>query len=138
MKLAKYKIINIDAILAGSHINRIADKGTKDIVVKEYLALKKVANEAISDKNEIIRKFQEDWWGEMVAVKKFRDAGQPVVGHLDYLEAERDANNTISDLLKEEVEIEITPVPADAIMAVSEDITLEQVALLQEYGVIEV
>lgn len=138
MKLAKYKIIDIDAILGGSHINRIADKDTKDTVVREYIALKKVANEAISDKNEITRKFQEDWWGEMVAVKKLRDANQPVIGHLDYLEAERDANNTISDLLKEEVEIEITPVPADAIMAVSEDITLGQVALLQEYGVIEV
>lgn len=137
MKLAKYKIINIDAILAGSRINRIDDKAVKDAVVKAYIALKRVANEATSDKDEITRKFQEDWWGEMVAVKKFRDAKQPVVGHLDYLEAERDANNTISDLLKEEVDIDITPVPADAIMAVSEDITLEQVALLQEYGVIE-
>ena len=68
---------------------------------------------------------------------KYRNAGKPVVGHLDFLDAERDAEKAIQDLLKAEVDIDITPAPMDDIMAVSEDITLGQIAMLQEYGIIE-
>ena len=136
MKLARHIIDNLAEILGGIKINRIEDKEAKAALLKNFLALRKVAKEAEADRNEIVRKFQEDWADEIPAIEKFRREGKPVLGHLDYLEAERDANKAISDLLKEEVDIDITPVPADSIMAVSEDITLEQVALLQEYGII--
>ena len=137
MKLAKYKIINIDAILAASRISRIADKEVKDALLKEYLEIHKIAEAAKADQNEISRKFNADWRDEAIAVAKYREAGKPVVGHLDFLDAERDANKAIQDLLKAEVDIDITPVPMDEIMAVSEDITLGQIAMLQEYGIIE-
>ena len=134
MKLAKYKIINIDSILVASRINRIADKEVKDALLKEYLEIHKIAEAAKADQNEISRKFNADWREEATAVAKYRNAGKPVVGHLDFLDAEREA---IQDLLKAEVDIDITVVPMDEIMAVSEDITLGQIAMLQEYGIIE-
>jgi hypothetical protein len=137
MKLAKYKIINIDSILVASRINRIADKEVKDALLKEYLEIHKIAEAAKADQNEISRKFNADWREEATAVAKYRNAGKPVVGHLDFLDAERDAEKAIQDLLKAEVDIDITPAPMDDIMAVSEDITLGQIAMLQEYGIIE-
>lgn len=137
MKLAKYKIINIDSILVASRINRIADKEVKDALLKEYLEIHKIAEAAKADQNEISRKFNADWREEATAVAKYRNAGKPVVGHLDFLDAERDAEKAIQDLLKAEVDIDITAVPMDEIMAVSEDITLGQIAMLQEYGIIE-
>ena len=137
MKLAKYKIINIDSILVASRINRIADKEVKDALLKEYLEIHKIAEAAKADQNEISRKFNADWREEATAVAKYRNAGKPVVGHLDFLDAERDAEKAIQDLLKAEVDIDITVVPMDEIMAVSEDITLGQIAMLQEYGIIE-
>ena len=137
MKLAKYKIINIDSILVASRINRIADKEVKDALLKEYLEIHKIAEAAKADQNEISRKFNADWRDEATAVAKYRNAGKPVVGHLDFLDAERDAEKAIQDLLKAEVDIDITSVPMDEIMAVSEDITLGQIAMLQEYGIIE-
>ena len=137
MKLAKYKIINIDSILVASRINRIADKEVKDALLKEYLEIHKIAEAAKADQNEISRKFNADWREDAIAVAKYRNAGKPVVGHLDFLDAERDAEKAIQDLLKAEVDIDITPAPMDDIMAVSEDITLGQIAMLQEYGIIE-
>ena len=137
MKLAKYKIINIDSILVASRINRIAYKEVKDALLKEYLEIHKIAEAAKADQNEISRKFNADWRDEANAVAKYRNAGKPVVGHLDFLDAERDAEKAIQDLLKAEVDIDITPAPMDDIMAVSEDITLGQIAMLQEYGIIE-
>ena len=137
MKLAKYKIINIDSILVASRINRIADKEVKDALLKEYLEIHKIAEAVKADQNEISRKFNADWREEATAVAKYRNAGKPVVGHLDFLDAERDAEKAIQDLLKAEVDIDITPAPMDDIMAVSEDITLGQIAMLQEYGIIE-
>ena len=137
MKLAKYKIINIDSILVASRINRIADKEVKDALLKEYLEIHKIAEAAKADQNEISRKFNADWREEATAMAKYRNAGKPVVGHLDFLDAERDAEKAIQDILKAEVDIDITPAPMDDIMAVSEDITLGQIAMLQEYGIIE-
>lgn len=137
MKLAKYKIINIDNILAGIRINRIADKEAKETLLKEYLSLKKVSNAAIADKEELQRKFQQDWRDEMNAVIGLREARKQVVGYQEYLAAENDANKAISDILKVEVDIDIAPIPMDAILSVSDDITLEQIAFLQECGIIE-
>ena len=104
--------------------------------MQDYLALRKVLKSAQEDKDEIIRKFQEDWGEELAAVEKYRREKKPVVGHLDYLEAERDANKAISAVFSQEVDIDLAPVEMDALEAVSEDITLEQIAFLQENGVI--
>lgn len=136
MKLKLYVIDQIAGILAGVKINKMEDKAAKSALMQDYLALRKVLKAAREDKDEIIRKFQEDWGEELAAVEKYRREKKPVVGHLDYLEAERDANKAIQDLFGKEVDVTITPVPFDALDRVSDDLTLEQVALLQENGIV--
>ena len=129
--------ISLVEILAGIKINRIEDKDAKAALLKDYLAIRKVAKAAEADRDEIVRKFQDDWREELPAVEKFRREGKPVVGHLDYLEAERDANKAIVDTFSQEVDIDLAPVKMDAISAFSEDITLEAVAALADNGIIE-
>ena len=137
MKLKRNIIIALAEILAGMKINKVVNKEAKAALLKDYLALRKEAKQADADREEIVRKFQDDWAEELPRIESFRRQGKPVVGHLDYLEAEKDANKAISDIFSQEVDIDLTAVPIDALDAVSEDITLEQIALLQENGIIE-
>lgn len=130
--------VNLAAsILSGIKLNKIDDKGVKATLLKDYLALRKVAKQADEDKNEIIKKFQDDWREELPEVEAFRREGKPVEGHKEYLDAERDANKAISDILACEADVTLVPIKMDAVTALSEDITLEQVAFLQEVGLIE-
>lgn len=134
----KVETINIAAgILSRMKINKIEDKDAKAALLKDYLALRKVAKEADEDKNEIIKKFQDDWHEELSEVEAFRRENKPVEGHKEYLDAERDANKAISDILAGEADVNLTPIALDAVTALSDDITLEQVAFLQEAGLIE-
>lgn len=137
MKLTRRAIADIAEILGGIKINRIEDKEAKAALLKDYLAIRKEARQAEADRDEIIRKFQDDWKDEIPAIGKFRAEGKPVLGHLDYLEAEKDANKAISAVFSQEVDIDLAPVEMDALEAVSEDITLEQIAFLQENGIIK-
>ena len=137
MTLKRNIIIALAEILAGMKINKVVLKGPKQALMMDYLALRKEVKKAEADREEIVRKFQDDWAEELPRVESFRRQGKPVVGHLDYLEAEKDANKAISDIFSQEVDIDLTAVPIDALDAVSEDITLEQIALLQENGIIE-
>ena len=137
MKLSEVNVIV--GILAGMKINRIADKKTKTALLKDYLALRPLFKKANEDVEEIRRKFQEDWNDELDAVQSFRDKRKPVVGHDAYLEAEKDANKAISDTLSAEVEVDIKSVPMDDFMAScgGEELTFEQIAFLQESGIVE-
>ena len=137
MKLTRRAIADIAEILGGIKINRIEDKEAKAALLKDYLAIRKEARQAEADRDEIIRKFQDDWKDEIPAIGKFRAEGKPVLGHLDYMEAEKDANKAISAVFSQEVDIDLAPVEMDALEAVSEDITLEQIAFLQENGIIK-
>ena len=130
--------VNLAAsILSGIKLNKINDKRVKATLLKDYLALRKVAKEADEDKNEIIKKFQDYWHDELSEVEAFRRENKPVEGHKEYLDAERDANKAISDILAGEADVKLTPIALDAVTSLSDDITLEQVAFLQEIGLIE-
>ena len=98
MKLKLYIIDQIARILAGVKINRMEDKAAKSALMQDYLALRKVLKPAREDKDEIVSKFQEDWKDELAAVVKYRREEKPVVGHREYLDAEKDANKAISDI----------------------------------------
>lgn len=137
MKLNLYIIDRILGILSGVKISKIADKEAKDALLKDYIAMRKHLKAASEDKDEIIRKFQEDWQDTLAPVDVLRKEGKPVVGYDDFLEAEKDANRAIQDTFGKEVELTLAPVPFDAIEDVSEDITLEQVAFLQDNGIIK-
>lgn len=126
-------------ILAGMKLNKISDKKVKTALVNDYLHLRRFAKEADADRKELVDKFQSDWLDELDEVEAFRRDNKPVVGHDSYLEAEKDANKAISDLFTREVEVDIQPVPMNDFMAHcgAEELTLEQLAFLQENGVVE-
>ena len=125
------------SILSGIKLNRIADKDVKSALLKDYLILRKVAKDAEQQKVALIDKFREDWKEELPIIKAFRDHNKPVVGHLDYLDAERDVNDAVRNIYAAEMEIDLTPVKVGNMMDFSEDVTLEEVAFLVEAGVLE-
>ena len=64
---------------------------------------------------------------------------EPVAGHEKYLEAKKDAEKFLRDIMDREVEVEIEPVKMDDFMNAckNENLTLEQIAFLQEAGLLE-
>lgn len=136
----KANLINaLAGLLSGIKINKISDKEVKTTLANDYLHLRRIVKKIEEDRNEIVEKFQQDWADELAAVESFRRDKKPVVGHDAYLEAERDANRAIAALFEEEVETRLKAVPMDAFLdALSEDeLTLEQIALLTEGGIVE-
>lgn len=135
----KVAIVNtLAGILSGIKINKITDKNVKNKLLQTFLNLRKVIKEAEAERLEIIDKFQKDWLEELKAVEDFRIKKVPVIGHEEYLEAEKDANALISSIFDKEVEINLDPVTLDDFMSFcgNEDTTFEQVAFLQDNGVI--
>lgn len=137
MKLATINMIV--GTLSGIKLNKITDKRVKTTLVNDYLHLRKFVREAEIDRQALIDKFQSDWADELPKVEAFRQDGKPVVGHDEYLEAEKDANKAISDIFAREVEVDIKSVPMDDFMNAcsGEELTIEQLAFLQESGVVE-
>ena len=83
--------VTIARILAGIKINKIPDKEQKRRLMSDYLVAKRIEDKVENDKKKLIEKFQEDWKEELPAVEKFRSENKEVVGHDEYLEAEKDA-----------------------------------------------
>ena len=137
MKLATINMIV--GTLSGIKLNKITDKRVKTTLVNDYLHLRKFVREAEIDRQALIDKFQSDWADELPKVEAFRQDGKPVIGHDEYLEAEKDANKAISDIFAREVEVDIKSVPMDDFMTAcsDEELTIEQLAFLQESGVVE-
>lgn len=137
MKLATINMIV--GTISGIKLNKITDKRVKTTLVNDYLHLRKFVREAEIDRQALIDKFQSDWADELPKVEAFRQDGKPVAGHDEYLEAEKDANKAISDIFAREVEVDIKSVPMDDFMNAcsGEELTIEQLAFLQESGVVE-
>lgn len=125
-------------ILSGIKLNKIPDKDTKEILVKDYLLLKKLVKEVEGEKQDIISKFQSDFQDEIQEVDALRQKNEPVEGHEEYLEAEKDAIKMINDAYAKDVEVSLTSVELDKFLAAAgeEALTLETISFLQENGVI--
>ena len=67
-----------------------------------------------------------------------RQKNEPVEGHEEYLEAEKDAIKMINDAYAKDVEVSLTSVELDKFLAAAgeEALTLETIAFLQENGII--
>ena len=126
-------------ILGGMKLNKISDKKVKTSLVNNYLHLRRFVKDTENDRKELVEKFQSDWADELDGVEALRRENKPVVGHDSYLEAEKDANKAISDLFTKEVAVDIKSIPMVDFMAScgAEELTLEQLAFLQENGVVE-
>lgn len=138
MKLTNNNAIAITNLLAGMTLNKIADKEVKNALVWNYIVLRKIARDANADTQEVVNKFQDDWKEAIAPVRTMREENKPVVGYDDFLEAERDANNTIAAILEKEVEADVKVVALDDFLNAigSEEITFEQVAALRDCGLI--
>jgi hypothetical protein len=132
-------IASITGVLSGMKINKISDKRVKSALLNDYLHLRRHLKDADADREEVVKKFREDWRDELAAVEAFRKEGKAVVGHDAYLDAERDANQTIADIFNSDVEVSLASVSLDAFIVSfgKEELTFEQIALLQEGGIIE-
>ena len=128
------------AILSGIKINKIADKKVKSALMGDYLALRRAVRPANDEKNEIANKFQSDWRDEFVEVETLRRDRKPIIGHREFLVAEADANKDIFALFEKEVDVETQSVSLDAFQTAckGDDFTLEQIAILEEGGIISV
>ena len=143
MKLST--VDTLASILSGIKLNKIKDKDVKDTLINDYLYLRRFVKKSSDDIKEIREKFQSDWEDEMGAVESQREenrknkTNEPIVGHDEYLDAERDANKAIENILKEEVDVQIKSVKMSDFVAFCSDdeITLEQLAFLEENGVVQ-
>ena len=136
----KLSIINaLAGMLSSMKINKITDKAVKTALVNDYLHLRRFVKEADDERRELVEKFQKDWAEELPLVEAFRRENKPVEGHQEYLEAEADANKAIAEIFDNDVEVSLKAVPVDDFVAACgvEELTLEQVAFLQDCGLIE-
>ena len=103
MKLSTAKVLG--DILLAMKINRIADKDAKKLLTKSFLSLRKAVKEADEDREEIARKFREDWAEEI---------GKDTHSE-EYLDAEKEANDAIRELYDKDVDVQLFPVDADVL-----------------------
>ena len=137
----KVQDINIVAgILAKVNFGKdISDQKIRLTLYNDFYHIRRIVKQASEDRQEIIDKFQADWRDSLAAVQAFRQENKPVVGHDDFLEAEKNANEAISALFSAEVDATLKPVKIDAFMAAykGNELTFEDIAALQESGVLE-
>ena len=136
------KISNINTavgILGGIGITKLPDKLVKTTILNDYLYLRKFVREAEDESAEISKKFREDWGDEMDVVEVALAKREPVVGHENYIEAKKDAEKILHDIMDRDVDIDIRSVQMDDFMNAckNENLTLEQIAFLQEVGILE-
>lgn len=101
MKLSTAKVIS--DILLAMKINRIEDRAAKAQLMKNFLSIRKVVKEADNDREELAKKFREDWADELERPNKSEA----------YLKAEAEANAAIVDIYEDDIALDITPVPSD-------------------------
>ena len=133
------KINNIVGILGGIGITKLPDKQVKTTILNDYLYLRKFIRDAEDESAEVSKKFREDWGEEMETVETMIVKNEPVVGHENYIEAKKDAEKILRDIMDRDVDIEIKSVQMDDFMNAckNENLTLEHIAFLQEVGILE-
>lgn len=135
MKIAT--INQVAGILSGIKINRIGDKAVKASLLKDYLALHKIAKGGAEEKMEIRKKFQADWDDEIDDVESQRMIApdKPVEGHDAFLDAERDALEEMYKIDERDVDVELAKVRADALY--DADLWADDILLGQIQGSVE-
>ena len=137
MKISK--INNAVGILGGIKITKLPDKKVKNDLLNNYLHLRGFIRDAEEESTDLSKKFREDWSEEMDAVESLAMRKEPIVGHDEYLEAKRDTEKTLREIMEREVETAVKAIPMDDFMNAckGEELTLEQVAFLKEVGILE-
>lgn len=100
MKLSTAKIIG--DILLAIKINRIEDKDAKAVLMNNHLVIRRAMRDVNADREEIARKFREDWADEIGKAERSEECKR----------AEDDAKAAIVALYEQDASIELKPVPA--------------------------
>lgn len=100
MKLSIAKVIG--DILLAMKINRIEDKDAKSVLMNNHLVIRRVMKEVDADREELARKFREDWANEKEKTERSEE----------YKKAEEDVKAAIIALYEKDVLIELKPVPS--------------------------
>lgn len=119
MKLSTAKVIS--EILLAMKINRLSNKDAKATLTKDFLALRKVVKEVDNDREELSKKFREDWAEELLKEDKSEA----------YKKALDEANAAIMGLYEKEADIVLEPVPSELLFDTElwgDDNTLGQIA----------
>lgn len=119
-------ITTIERILSGIRINRLTDKGAKAVLLKDYLSVRRIARMTDAEKDEIVRKFQQDW-KEAILDESKRDEA--------FHDAEADANDALRDIEEREEEIVLEKVKAEALY--DPDLWADDILLAQIPGSID-
>lgn len=101
MKLSTAKVLG--DILVAMRINRIPDKDAKAILTKDFLAIRRAVKDADADREELAKKFREDWADELIKPDKSDD----------YKKAEAEANAAILAIYEQEADIDLKSVPSE-------------------------
>lgn len=132
LKLSTAKVLG--DILLAMKINRIADKEAKSVIMKDYLAIRRAVKDADADRNELAKKFREDFADEI---------NNPVKSDA-FLKAEAEANAALFEIYDKEADIDLVAVKAGPLYDAElwgENDTLGQIAnsvdFLVEIGVAE-
>lgn len=132
MKLSTAKVIG--DILFAMKINRIPDKEAKAVLTKDYLVIRNAVKDADADRDELAKKFREDFADEI---------NNPVKSDA-FLKAEAEAKAAIIEIYDKEADIDLVAVKAGPLYDAElwgENDTLGQIAntvdFLVESGVAE-
>lgn len=112
-------------ILAGLKLTGIKDKVVRTTLLNDYLALRRIAKELKEEQQELVDKFNQEWGG---ADKEKND---------EYRKALDDVTAMLKSLAEDETDVTLKPVDMDAFMVnVKEELTFEQIAILQDGGLL--
>lgn len=136
----KISVINT-AAGALSHIKlfRIKDKSVAQALIRSFYNLRRIALDAGARQEAVTSKFHEDWADDFREVSSMARAGQPIVGHEEYLEKAVEVEAMVRSIFAEEVEVDVYPVELDAFVDAvygDEGPDLDAVAILIDAGVI--
>lgn len=131
--MKQIEIINAVNTLAGVKINKIKNDKIKFSLIADYRALRKASRSIDESRQDVIKKFQEDFAEELEAVQKLRSEGKAVTGHDAFLKAERDVKKVLDQMAQEDCPVEgLTQVSlSDFVKNVSDaDLSMEDIANL--------
>ena len=125
-------VLTIERILSGIKINKVQDKEVKSALLKDYLAVRRIAKMVEADRQETIRKFQSDWKEALDDKSKQNE---------DFERAKRDAADSllaferIDSSLYDKSEMEFVKFPSEALY--EPDLWAEDILLAQIPGSID-
>lgn len=140
MLLKNAVIHEVSNLLNEIKITKITDKDVKVKLMHDYLVLRKASNTAMEDIQAIADKFRDDWGDKLIEVSALRRNGDEVDAdkYAEYLIAEKDANEAISEINYGETKVDVEPIDSEAfVSAIGEDeITLSTVGYLVDNGIL--